>query len=264
MTDRPGENHKGLLARDRRERISQLLQKQRFVRVDELSVMFHVSEVTIRNDLDAMEKQRLLVREHGGAQINAEVPLVVGFGERAIICEAEKRRIGQAAAKLVHPGDIIILDAGTTMMEMARSLAGVAPLTVVTGALNIATQMGSYPDVAVIVIGGSLERNTISTYGSMAERNMGDLVAQKAFIGIHAMEVEAGLTDTSFEIVQVKRAMVRAARQVIVLADSTKWARVAFAKVAPLSTVHTLVTDSNLPIDAQETIKAQGINLIVA
>ncbi|MGH2550657.1 MAG: DeoR/GlpR family DNA-binding transcription regulator [Thermomicrobiales bacterium] len=255
---------KGLLARDRRERIAQLLQRQRFVRVDELSQMFQVSEVTIRNDLDSMEKQRLLVRDHGGALANSELPLTVGFGERAVICAEEKRRIGEAAAKLVNPGDIIILDAGTTVMEMARSLAGISPLTVVTGAMNVATLMGSYPDVSVIVIGGSLERNTISTYGAMAERNMSDLVAQKVFLGIHAFELETGMTDTSIDIVQVKRAMVRAAREVIVLADSTKWARVAFVKVAPLAVASTIITDSNLPAEARSAIADQGINLIVA
>src|SRR5439155_22894047 len=132
-------------------------------------------------------------------------------------------------------------------MELARSLAHVTPLTVVTNALNIATQVGSLPGVNVVVVGGSLNEETISTYGPQAERSLNDLVVQKVFLGTHAMELEAGVTDTSIEIVQVKQAMVRAARRVILLADSSKWGCVAFAKVVPLSGVHTIVTDSNLP-----------------
>jgi len=165
---------------------------------------------------------------------------------------------------MVNPGDVIILDAGTTLMQMAKSLAGISPLTVVTSALNIATEVGSFQDVSVIVVGGSLERKTISTHGSVAERFISELVGYKVFLGIHAIDPEAGLSDTSFEIVQLKQTIIKAAKQVIVLADSTKWGRVAFVKVAPISAIHTLVTDTNLPDDARDSVRKQGVNLIVA
>lgn len=254
---------KSLLATERRRRISELLTQQGAVRVDELSTLFGVSDVTIRSDLDAMAREGLLLRDRGGAVAPSYPSLITAFRQRTRVHADEKRRIGHAAAALVKPNDTIIMDAGTTTMEMARSLVRNVPVTIVTNALNIATQVGSLSNVNVVVIGGTLSEETISTYGPQAERGLNDLNVQKVFLGTHAMEVEAGITDTTIDTAQVKQAMARAARQVILLADSSKWGRVAFAKVLPLSAVHTIVTDSGLPPEARAAIQRLGIELIV-
>jgi DeoR/GlpR family transcriptional regulator of sugar metabolism len=241
-----------------------LVAQRGLVRVSELSDLFHVSEVTIRDDLDLLTRRGILVRERGGAIANTNTTLATAFEQRASLNIEEKRRIGRAAAQLVNPGETIIMDAGTTIMEMAKALTNVSPLTVVTNALNVAIQVGAFSDVHVILVGGVISRETISTVGHHAERDLSDLVAQKVFLGAHTVELEAGVTSPSIEVAQVKRAMIRAGRQVILLADSSKWGRVTFAKVAPLSAIHTIVTDTNLPSDMRTAIERLGIQLILA
>lgn len=252
-----------LLAAERRARISTLAARQGVVRTEELARIFSVSPVTIRSDLDLLAKEGVLVRDRGGAVVNTNTVLTIAFNQRAELNLVEKQRIGQVAAGLVVAGDTVIMDAGTTTMEMSKALTDVTPLTVVTNALNVAMQMGSVRDVNVILIGGSLNRDTISIIGPTASQHLHDLVVQKAFIGIHAFD-EDGLTDPSIEVAQVKRAMIQAARQVILLADSSKWRKVGFAKVARLAAINTIVSDTNLPEDARASIQRMGIELILA
>jgi DeoR family transcriptional regulator of aga operon len=147
---------------------------------------------------------------------------------------------------------------------MAKSRNKDLPVTVITNGLNVASQVGALPHAHVTVLGGSLIPETISTVGTEVERDLSNLIVQKVFLGTHAVDAENGLADTSIAVARVKRTMAQAARQVIVLADSTKWGRVAFAKTIPLSAVHILITDSNLPEEAQATIKRFGIQLILA
>jgi DeoR/GlpR family transcriptional regulator of sugar metabolism len=263
MTERTVEESKPLLAAERRARITDLAIQRGSVRVNELSDLFQVSEVTIRGDLDLLARRGVLLRDHGGAIVNTRTGLVTAFEQRASLNLEEKRRIGRVAAGMVEPGETIIMDAGTTTMEMARSLPDVAPLTVVTNALNVATQVGALPGVHVILVGGSLSRETISTVGPYAERDLNDLIVHKVFLGAHAVDLEAGVADMSLEIAKVKRAMIGAAQQVILLADSSKWGRTAFAKVVPLTAVHVMVTDSNLPEDARTVIERLGVRLVL-
>jgi DeoR family transcriptional regulator of aga operon len=257
------EDNKNLMAVERRERIIELVAQHGAVRVSELSELFQVSEVTIRNDLELLSKQGILVRDRGGAVANPQRHLTVAFVKRASLHLDQKRRIGLAAAHLVEPGDTIIMDAGTTLMEMAKNLRNDLSITVVTNALNIATHVGTLPDAHVILLGGSLLRGTISTAGPVAECALDDLIVQKTFLGIHSVDEEAGLSDSTIEVARVKRGMVKAAQQVILLADSSKWGHVAFAKAIPLSEVNVMITDSGLPETAQETIRNLGIELIL-
>jgi DeoR family transcriptional regulator of aga operon len=233
------------------------------VRVADLSKLFKVSEVTVRGDLDALSQRGVLVRDHGGAIANVPVGLGTAFDQRAQLNMEEKRAIGRAAAQLVRPGETIIVDAGTTTVEMTRNLSGISPLTVVTNALNVALQVGALPDVHVILVGGSLSPETVSTVGAYAERDFNDLIAHKVFLGTHGMDMEAGLTDLSLEIAKTKRAMIRAAREVVLLADASKWGRMGFAKVVPISAIHVLVTDSGLSAEARTSIEEMGIQLVL-
>ena len=254
---------KPLMATERRERTIELIAQHGAVRVSELSELFQVSEVTIRNDLELLSKQGILIRDRGGAVANPLSHLTVAFVKRASLHLDQKRRIGLAAAHLVKPGDTIIMDAGTTLMEMAKNLRNDLSVTVVTNALNIATHLGTLPDADVILVGGSLLRGTISTAGPVAECALDDLVVRKTFLGIHSVNEEVGLSDSTLEVARVKRGMAKAAQQVILLADSSKWGRVAFAKAIPLSDVDIMITDSGLPEEAQETIRNLGIELIL-
>jgi DeoR/GlpR family transcriptional regulator of sugar metabolism len=172
-----------------------------------------------------------------------------------------KQRIGEAAARMVLSGDTVILDAGSTLMEMAKRLPAVSPLTVITNSLNIATEVGSRPGVHVMLAGGSLSPETISTVGPVAERDLRELLVGKLFLGIQAFGQDSGLSDVSLEVARVKAAMVSAADYVILLADSTKYSTRAFARVAPLSEIDCLITDSGFPEEAAQQLLAQGIEV---
>jgi DeoR family transcriptional regulator of aga operon len=156
------------------------------------------------------------------------------------------------------------MDAGTTGMEMAKRLHSVAPLTVVTSAMNVASQVVDRDGSHVILLGGSLSRETVSTVGPLAERALSDLLVTKLFLGAHTVDAQAGIVDTSMEIARVKRAMIQTANTVILLADSSKWttrSREAFARVAPLTAVHMVITDEGLPADIRSVIERLGVEL---
>lgn len=255
---------KTLMTQQRRGKIVELVEERGVVRVGELAGLFSVSEVTIRNDLECLEREGLLTRDHGGAIKNPETRLVTSLlrvDERAGERIDEKRRIAQAAAQLVSPGDTIILDAGTTVVELARLVSKVAPLTVVTNALNVALEIGAAGEARLILLGGTFHQESSSTVGALAEHNLAELVVQKLFLGAQAFDLPHGLTDSTSEIAQVKRAMIRAAREVILLTDSSKWGRAGFVKVTPLDQIDRIITDDGLPGEARAEIERLGIEL---
>jgi DeoR family transcriptional regulator of aga operon len=249
------------LVADRRRMITELVAVRGSLRVAELGSLLGVSEVTIRNDLELLAHEGLLVRDHGGAIARTHTALSVAFDQRARLNLDAKQRIGQAAAALVQPGDTVMLDSGSTLMEMAKRLPNLSPLTIITNGLNVAIQVGSLPDVHVVLAGGSLSPETIGTVGPLAERDLGDLLADKLFLGTHAFELETGLSDVSIEVARAKRTMISAAKQVILLADSGKFPTRSMARVAPLSAVHCIITDTGFPEETAQQLEAQNIEV---
>ncbi|MEM8531439.1 MAG: DeoR/GlpR family DNA-binding transcription regulator [Chloroflexota bacterium] len=249
---------------DRRTQIVESVRQQGVVRVQELADRFQVSEVTIRSDLAQLEKDGFVVRDRGGAVLNHQNnSILIAFEQRTELHREEKRRIGEAASQFVAEGDTIILDAGTTTVEMVKHLTSLDALTIVTNALNVATEMGNLPHAQVLLLGGAMNYKTFSTLGPLVEQNLNDLMVQKVFLAAESIDNEVGPTDTSMEIAQVKRAMVRAARKVILLADSNKWKRTGFIKVVPFDAIHTIVTDTNLPKEVGQAIERRGIELVL-
>jgi DeoR family transcriptional regulator of aga operon len=250
----------------RRAQIAELVRQSGAVRVAELAERFQVSEVTIRNDLVQLEKQGQIIRDRGGAlplDHARELTSLLAVEQRSQLQIAEKQRIARAAAQLVSPGDTILMDAGTTVVEMAPHLAGITPLTVVTNALNVALAVAARTDAQVILLGGNLSRESSSTLGSIAEHTLAELLVQKAFLGTQAFDLEHGFTDTTLEIAQIKRAMIKAARRVILLTDSSKLGQSGFIKVAPLTAVQTLITDTSLPDEARAALEGLGVEVVL-
>jgi DeoR family transcriptional regulator of aga operon len=249
----------------RRAQIATLVRQSGAMRVADLAERFQVSEVTIRNDLMQLEKQGQLVRDRGGAlplDHAGEITSLLAVEQRAHLQTSEKQRIARAAAQLVKPGDTILMDAGTTVVEMTPHLAAIKPLTVVTNALNVALEVAAKTSARVILLGGEFSRESSSTLGSLAEHTLSQLLVQKAFLGTQAFDLEHGFTDTTLEIAQVKRAMIRSARRVILLTDSSKLGRSGFIKVAPLTAVQTLITDEGLPAEARAALEALGVEVV--
>jgi DeoR family transcriptional regulator of aga operon len=255
------------MSNERRQRIADWVRQSGSVRVAELAAHFDVSEVTIRADLARLEKDQLLVRDHGGAtavESHREVTSLLAIEARYSLQRAEKQRIAEAAARLVQPGDTIYLDAGTTVVEMIPFLAAVTPLTIVTNAVPIAVNAAATTSAEVILLGGTFNRVSASNLGAMTERSLGEFLVDRLFLGTQAADVTHGLTDTTIEIANLKRAMIRSAREVVLLADATKWGASGFIKVAPLSAIHAVISDAGLPADVQARLKKLGLRLTLA
>lgn len=250
-----------LLPAERLERIRKLLVTHGAVRVTSLSRELNVSEVTIRNDLDRLEQEGFARRTHGGAVIATSTRFERPFAEQEARFREEKQRIGAAAAKLVEEGDTIILDVGTTTTEVARHLRGVGNLVVVTNALNIALELEQYPGVTVVVTGGTLRPMQHSLVNPLGTVLLSQVNADKLFLGCNGVSAEKGITNSNMQEAEIKRAMVAAAKRVIVVADGSKIGAVAAAHVVPLSAVHQLITDTSADPAELERIRQHGVEV---
>jgi len=234
------------------------------VSVVDLARRLGVSEMTIRRDLADLEKEGSLRRVHGGA-VSArgrsyEPPLVL----RAVENKTAKQKIAALAASLVADGDSLALDVGTTTLELANHLAGRRNLTVITSSLYIANRLFSQPDIRLILSGGILRNGEASLVGDLAHRAYADLFVDRLFLGVGAVHAQSGLTEYNWDDALVKQAMIRCAKEVILLADASKFNRIAFARVAPLSAVHQLVCDRLPGKDLLDECSRLGVVVHVA
>lgn len=252
-------------AKERQARILQLLQQHGAVRVAGLRQLFRVSDVTVREDLDALERQKLLIREYGGAIANQSITssLIIGFAQRALEHAEEKARIGRAAAALVGDNETVIFDSGTTVMAVVRNLPQHLNLTTVTRGLNIAIELGRLPRCITITTGGVLVPDAIALVGSEVVEAFHNIHADRLFLASTSTDVEKGLSELTLAEVPCKRAMIEAATETILVADSSKFDRVAFARVGPLTLVHKVITDTGLAPKTADAIHRMGIELML-
>lgn len=253
-----------MLAEERRQRTLELIEKEGSVAVDELASRFDVSEMTIRRDLRTLQRRGFIRRVRGGATTNRGRSFEPPFLLRATEEAAAKAAIGRKAADLVDDGDSVALDVGTTTLEIARSLEAKQNLTVITPSLYIANQLSSHPSIRLILPGGIVRPGELSMVGNLAEEALQEFYFDKVFLGIGGLDVEAGLTEFNVEDAGVKKALIRSAKECIVVTDSSKLGQVAFSVVAPLSAVHKIVTDDALDQEYQSRLEALNIEVIVA
>jgi DeoR family fructose operon transcriptional repressor len=252
-----------LLPIERQEKIKQLLLEDGSVRVRKLCELLQVSEVTVRTDLNQLEEEGFLVRHHGGAVLVRHGESERSFAEQEIRFVAEKRRIGAAAAEMVQPGETIILDVGTTLTQMARLLQHKENLVVVTNGLNIALELEKYAKIDVLVTGGMLRRLQHSLVNPYATLILSQIHADKLFLGCNGVNATVGITNVNMQEAEVKRAMIKAAKQVIVLADSSKIGVVAAAAVADISAVDTVITDAKADREEVAALQEAGIEVLL-
>jgi DeoR family transcriptional regulator of aga operon len=231
----------------RAERLSLILESlaaDGTVDVAALSQRFGVSAATARRDLQFLEGQRMLARTHGGA-VAHEVLYELPLRYKAARHQVEKQRIALAAATLVADGSVVGLTGGTTTTEVARAIVDRRGLTVVTNALNIASELAIRADLKLVVTGGTARPESYELVGPVAEQALERLNLDVAFVGVDGIAARAGLT-THHEIeAHTNRAMVARARRALVVADSSKLGRVAFAQICPLDAVGELITDDD-------------------
>lgn len=257
-----------MLKAERQRLILEILESNRNVTVSDLCNQFDVSEMTIRRDLSELEQQGLLRRVYGGAIRDLGRSYEPPYQLRSIKNIEAKQAIGKKAAEMVFDGESIALDTGTTTLEIARHLSGVHNLTIITTSLNIANLVVNnfvlHNDVRLILTGGIVRSGELSMIGHIPVNTLQDFHVDKAFIGIGALDLEDGLTEFSMEDALVKRALLKNARERIIVVDGSKFGVVAFTSVCPLSNVHTIITDRYAPVDTVAELKQMGIQLVIA
>lgn len=253
-----------LLAEPRRMRMLAWFQEEGSARVRDLAEAFSVSEVTVRQDLERLEADGHVVREHGGAYLKSVPQQVRAMALHHLVNMDAKRRIGRAAAALVEDGETIILDSGSTTTEVAVNLGDREHLTVVTNALNIALILGAIPTCSVHMPGGQFKAPTLSLSGERSADYFRGLFAQKLFLATAAISIEAGLTFPAIADISVKRAMIQSASRVYLVADSSKIGRTSFSSLGGIDLVHVLVTDNGIRDEDRQAFLDAGIKVVVA
>jgi DeoR family transcriptional regulator of aga operon len=247
---------------ERQGRVSRLVEQRRRVSVAEICDMFGVSVATARRDLDALADAGRVQRVHGGAILAQPAPPEGPVLERALEQADEKRRIGEAAAALIEPRDSVFVGSGTTSLEVARNLPVDHELTVVTNSLLALNVLAERQDITLICLGGVLRHSEGSMIGHIAEQALKELRLHKVFLGVRALDVDAGLTNDYLPEAMTDRQILGAGRQVILLADHSKCGRVSSGVLAPLSRVHTLITDTGTPEEFLTRVRGLGVSVL--
>lgn len=253
-----------MLANQRREKILELLNEDGSAKVINLAKIFKVSEVTIRQDLEKLESEGYILREHGGAFLKNVEHSVKSFTLLNQDNLEKKIIIGKKAAELIEAGDTIILDSGSTTTEIARNLIGRNGLTVITNALNIAVMLGAEPGIEVIVTGGEFKPPTLSLTGQKAASFFEDIHVDKLFLATAGISLRSGLTYPSLSDIVVKKAMIEASDVTYLVADSTKIGKNAFASLGALSLIDYIITDPSIDPSHLQLFRDNEIELIIA
>jgi DeoR/GlpR family transcriptional regulator of sugar metabolism len=247
---------------ERQEYILQILTHQPRVTVGYLCTLFEVSEATARRDLETLAEQGKVQRVHGGAVATRQAPPEPPVLLRSNQMVEQKKQIAHAAAELVHDGDTIFLGSGSTALEVAQELKTREGLTVITNSLLVSNSLAGVQEITLISIGGMFRHSELSFIGHIAEQALVELRADKVIMGIHAIDIDQGLTNDYLPETMTDRAILRVGRQVIIVADHTKLGCVSTAFVAPVTAMHTLVTSNGAPNEIIADLRERGIRVL--
>ncbi|MCU0457795.1 MAG: DeoR/GlpR family DNA-binding transcription regulator [Bacteroidales bacterium] len=237
------------------------LEKEGYVRVHDLSLRLGVSEVTIRKDLKDLEERRMLIRNHGSAGPVSSLTIDRHIDEKEKVQVGEKTRIAEAANRLIQKNDRIIIASGTTVLAFAQQINITEPVTVITPSVKVSLILSYKPNIDIIQLGGSLRKSSASVIGPYAESLLTEMMCNKLFIGIDGLDLDHGLTTSNIAEAHLNQYMIRAAQEVIVLADSTKFGKRGFGKICNLNQVHHIITDRNAPGNYIQFIREKGIEV---
>lgn len=255
-----------MLATQRRQLILHSIENDGAVTVSRLAISLGVSEMTVRRDLDILEKSGQVIKVHGGAtaaRMNKSVE--PGFAAKVQLEQLAKVAIAKLATEMVQPGAAVALTAGSTTYAIAKNLVGIPNLTLITNSIRVAELFhdGVASDTEVIVLGGTRTPSD-ALVGPMANHNIANLNIDLCFMGVHGMDAQAGVTSPNLLEAETNRALAEVSRQFVVVADATKWGMVGLHTIAPLSEVSTLITDSRISSTALNTLKENIDDLRIA
>ncbi len=246
--------------------ILKMLDQENEVSVAKLSKILGISEVTIRKDLTLLQRKNLLVRTRGGAirrpveNLNEDTAI----SRKSMFNFHEKARIGKLATKLIKDGDYIMLDSGTTTLEIAKNLGEFQNLSIVTNALNIAEELMKYNRFTVVILGGHVRFNSHSTIDPIALKTISHFANYKLFLGVDSFSFENGISTPNMEEAMLNQAMIAQASQVIAVFDSSKFNKRSFCHIATADQIDAIVTDNNLPVGYSSRLKEKNIALYLA
>jgi DeoR/GlpR family transcriptional regulator of sugar metabolism len=256
-----------LSAVERRSMIAQMVLEKGEVLVRDLVDQFQVTRVSIRRDLALLESNGRLRRVHGGAVAVAGNSRTDSFSEKMRLHIQAKERIGKAAAEMICPHDVVLLDSGTTTLQIVKQMPAERCLTglvtLVTNSLPIAQEVLSWPSPNLVVLGGIYVPDYQATVGPQTIKQLKELTADRVFLGADGLTVRGGVTTANILMAEVDSLMVERSRQAVLVADSSKLGRSGFVPVKPLSAFHTIITDTGAPADIVAAIRAEGVEVLL-
>lgn len=244
----------------RKTKIKDMIMEKKSVTVAELTLLFQVTEETIRRDLKQLEEEGVLTRTYGGAYIPDGVQNDINIQLREHIHVDGKKRIAEQCVQFISNGDSIFLDASTTSLYLAQQIQD-QRLTVVTNSIKIINELLDKPSVHLVIIGGGISSGSMSALGRNAELNMKSYFFDMAFLSCRSISLQHGLTDSNEQQAEVRRIAAERANKLYLAADYTKFDRTSFASICPLDWIHTIVTDQRLDDTWREAANTKGISL---
>ncbi len=252
---------KYMIKNQRQQQILDLIKENGSCTVQNLSTIFNVSEPTIRSDLRILDKYGYITRQHGGAFLRTNSLKAFSFNLEDRGHNEEKKRIAKKACELIHSGDNIILDSGSTTTALAQEIMELNNLEILTNSINIGFQLASTSN-HVVIIGGEIKNPTISLTGSLGISMLNGVYADYLFLATGGIDVEKGLSLPSFSDVELKKAMIESANKVVLLADSSKIGKVKFATMGCLDKIDILITDNNVDKNIKKELEKKGLKVI--
>jgi len=249
---------------ERHEVIMEALMKHGSVQVSDLVNLLNVSSVTVRKDLTELEKRDRLYRSHGKAVLINPYINNRSVNEKEKLATDEKHAIGRAAAKLITRDDSIVIASGTTVHALARSIQPIHKLTVVSASLPVTEILAQNESIDIIQLGGMLRHSSLSVVGDSSEKMLQECSFSKLYLGVDGIDFEYGITTTDMREAKLNQKMIASAQKTIVLADSSKFGRRGFAKIADMDAVDTIITDAGVTPKVIRQVEDMGIDLIIA
>jgi DeoR family fructose operon transcriptional repressor len=251
-----------VLVEERRKKVLEIVKERGFIALTDLAAQLEYSESTLRRDLDYWDQLGLLKRTHGGAMYTGGQLVMPALEERSSACLREKQLIAKAAAARIEDGDAILLDGGTTTLEVAKQLVG-RSLQIVTNSLPIANLFACRHEVDLVILGGYLYPKTGVMLGPLCVRIMEDIHVHQAILSVGGI-TSKGLFNSNMLLVETERRMMRCADEVVVVADHTKIGRQALAFLCELSAIDTLIVDPGVSEEQRRLVEDAGVRLIIA
>ncbi len=248
----------------RRSKIIEILNKTNVISVNEISKMFLISEVSVRNDFTFLEKKGFLIKTRGGAIRKQPSNFDLNLNQRLKHNFNQKQKIGKRAIEFIGDGSTVIMDSGSTTIEVANNLEGKKNIKLITNSLPIAEIVADNNQIEVIIAGGTLRPEMRSLIGPITEKTILNYYCDVAIVGADGIDPDVGFYTKLESEASLVQTMIKVSRKTIVVTDSSKFGKKRFVKIADISEVDIIITDNNIsPLDAQKII-SQGVEIVIA